>query len=304
MNKFEKILSKWNFKKIAIIYIVVSLIIEIGCASAIGIIYKDRLSFAYQYSKIESSLKKNDSKLLSNAIDKTATGTDVIDILKLDKNNNILYSAKKSKFYVSPFNLTKEKDEKKYLVSSSFSDSIFKYVKNDEFLLNSIINKDFGKIKEDYDDDVFFENDNSSKTIYMLSCIRSKKSAEKVYVISLPTAVQGGMLALKITAAVTMLLFAIYWVLIALWLYKDAAKSKLSPLYWGLIGLFTNLIGLIVYKIYKRNTITCSDCGAAQSTNHLFCSYCGAKLGIQCKNCGSNISAKDSFCHHCGNKIK
>lgn len=51
-------------------------------------------------------------------------------------------------------------------------------------------------------------------------------------------------------------------------MYRDAAKCRLSPLYWGLIGLFTNLIGLIVYKIYKRSMTICPVCGAAQSAKN------------------------------------
>ena len=92
-------------------------------------------------------------------------------------------------------------------------------------------------------------------------------------------------------------------VAVALWLYKDAAACKLSPLYWGLIGLFTNLVGLIVYKIYKRSMAVCTGCGAAQPAEHLYCSCCGAALGARCNSCGSKVGAKDSFCHHCGNKI-
>ena len=95
-----------------------------------------------------------------------------------------------------------------------------------------------------------------------------------------------------------------YWVLIALWLYKDAAKCKLSPLYWGLIGLFTNIIGLIVYKIYKRSMAVCPACGAAQSAEHLYCTACGEQLGQRCESCGSKVNPKDSFCPHCGKQIK
>lgn len=51
-------------------------------------------------------------------------------------------------------------------------------------------------------------------------------------------------------------------------MYRDAAKCRLSPLYWGLIGLFTNLIGLIVYKIYKRSMTACPVCCAAQSAEN------------------------------------
>lgn len=82
-------------------------------------------------------------------------------------------------------------------------------------------------------------------------------------------------------------------------MYKDASKCRLSPLYWGLIGLLTNLVGLIVYKIYKRGMALCPSCGTA----HLYCSACGTQLGTRCENCGCKVGAKDSFCHHCGNKI-
>ena len=99
---------------------------------------------------------------------------------------------------------------------------------------------------------------------------------------------------MKGAAALAMLLVCVYyWVLVALWMYQNAARRKLSPLYWGLIGLFTSLIGLIVYKIYKRSAALCPACGAAQSAAHLYCANCGGKVG-----------AKDSFCHHCGNKLK
>ena len=86
-------------------------------------------------------------------------------------------------------------------------------------------------------------------------------------------------------------------------MYKDVSKCRLSPIYWGLIGLLTNLVGLIVYKIYKRGMALCPSCGTAQSADHLYCSACGTQLGTRCENCGCKVGAKDSFCHHCGNKI-
>lgn len=305
MNKLERILSKWNFKKIAIWYLILAVVAGIACIGTVGYLYRERLNFAWQYSRLEETLDRKDDTALHTAIDKTAKASgDIVDILAVDSNGKVTYSAKDSVFATDSFTLTKIGDEKKYLASEAQPDSVFQYVKNDEFMLNSIVNQDFGKIREDYDDDSMFENSLSSKTVYMLSCIRHHGSDAEIYVISVPTSVPGGMTALKVTAALAMLFFCIYWVLIALWMYKDAAKSKLSPLYWGLIGLFTNIIGLIVYKIYKRNTAICTACGAAQNAGHLYCSFCGTQLGTRCENCGSKVGAKDSFCHHCGNKIK
>ncbi len=302
MNRLENLISKWNFKKIAVVYIIVALIAGIGCILNVWNIYRERLDFAFQYAKLEESAEKDDVSKVKTAIDKTASASsDVTDILMLDKNNNVIYSAKGSEFASGNLELKKAGDEKKYLVSADFPDTVFKYVKNDEFMLNSIINKDFGKIRDDYDDDSFYDSGMSDRNVFMISCI--KNQANKIYVISAPTSVSGGMTALKITAAAAMFFFMIYWVLVAMWMYKDASKSKLPAVLWGLIGLFTNLIGLIVYKIYKRGIVSCQVCGAAQNASHLYCSYCGAQLGKRCDNCGSKVGAKDSFCHHCGNKI-
>ena len=305
MNKLENILSKWNFKKIAVIYIIAALVAGICCVTAVGIIYGERLSFAINYSRLDNALEHNDYQELCTAVDKTALATDdVIDILVLNSDNKVTYSSKNSEFASDYLQLAKVGDEKKYLASEKYPDTVFKYVRNDEFMLSSILNKDFSQIRSDYDDDSFYDSSVSSKTIYMLSCINSEKNNDKIYVISNPTSVPGGMTAIKISAALAMFFFCVYWVLVALWLYSDAAKLKLSPLYWGLIGLLTNLAGVIVYKIYKHSITVCTSCGAAQNNENLYCSYCGNQLGEHCDNCGGKINSKDCFCCHCGHKVK
>ena len=304
MNKLEKILSKWNFKKIAVAYIIGAVIALIGCGAAIGIVFHDRISFAYQYTRLEESIGHGHEQHLHTAMVKTAAvSEDVVDILALDQNNNVVDSAKNSAFAKDKLELTQKGAGKKYLFAEAHPNAVFKYVKNDEFMLNSIINTDFGEIRHEYDDDSFYRPEDSAKDIYMLSCIRDHDSSVKVYVISKPTTVPGGMAVLSVTAAAAVFFFMIYWVLIALWLYRDAARSKLSPLLWGLIGLFTNIIGVIVYEIYKKGCALCPNCGGAQNINHLFCSYCGRPLGKRCASCGGKVGAKDSFCHHCGHDL-
>lgn len=302
MNKLEKILSKCNFKKIAIWYIILAVIAGLACVGTVGYIYRDRLNFAWQYSQLE---KVNRSDDLHTAVDNTAAASaDVVDVLILDNNNRVTYSAKNSEFASGSLELTRVGDEKKYLASAQHPDAVFQYVKSEEFMVNSIINKDFGKIRSDYDDDSAFDSALSAKTVYMLSRIGVYDSQSKIYVITIPTSVPGGMTAIKVTAALAMLFFCVYWVLIALWMYKDAAKCRLSGLYWGIIGLFTNIVGLVVYKLYKRSVAICTSCGTAQSADHLYCSHCGTELGMCCKNCGSKVEQSDSYCHHCGKNIK
>lgn len=302
MNRLEKMLSKWNFKKIAVWYLVLAVITGVLCGGTVGYLYRQRLKFAWQYARLEEA---KTPEALRMAADKTvAASEDVVDILVVDENQQILYSAKDSKFAAGPLTLTKVGDAKKYLASADYPEAVFLQVKGDEFMLNSIVSHDFGKIRSEYDDESAFENGLSAKTVYMLNRVQVRKAGGTAYVITRPTSVPGGETALKVTAALAMLLVCVYWVLVALWMYRDAARCKLSPLYWGLIGLFTNLIGLIVYKIYKHSATLCPACGAAQSAGHLYCSFCGAQLGARCANCGGKVGAKDSFCHHCGNKIK
>ncbi len=302
MNRLEKMLSKWNFKKIAVWYLVLAVVAGLICGGTVGYLYRQRLKFAWQYARLEEA---KTPEALRTAADKTAAASeDVVDILVVDENQQVLYSAKDSKFAAGPLTLTKVGDAKKYLASADYPDAVFLQVKGDEFMLNSIVSHDFGKIRSEYDDESAFENGLSAKTVYMLNRVQARKAGGTAYVITRPTSVPGGETALKVTAALAMLLVCVYWVLVALWMYRDAARCKLSPLYWGLIGLFTNLIGLIVYKIYKHSATLCPACGAAQSAGHLYCSFCGAQLGARCANCGGKVGAKDSFCHHCGNKIK
>ena len=302
MNRLEKMLSKWNFKKIAVWYLVLAVVAGLICGGTVGYLYRQRLKFAWQYARLEEAKTQ---EALRTAADKTAAASeDVVDILVVDENQQILYSAKDSKFSAGPLTLTKVGDAKKYLASADYPEAVFLQVKGDEFMLNSIVSHDFGKIRSEYDDESAFENGLSAKTVYMLNRVQARKADGTAYVITRPTSVPGGETALKVTAALAMLLVCVYWVLVALWMYRDAARCKLSPLYWGLIGLFTNLIGLIVYKIYKHSATLCPACGAAQSAGHLYCSFCGAQLGARCANCGGKVGAKDSFCHHCGNKIK
>ena len=302
MNRLEKMLSKWNFKKIAVWYLVLAVVAGLICGGTVGYLYRQRLKFAWQYARLEEAKTQ---EALRTTADKTAAASeDVVDILVVDENQQVLYSAKDSKFAAGPLTLTKVGDAKKYLASADYPDAVFLQVKGDEFMLNSIVSHDFGKIRSEYDDESAFENGLSAKTVYMLNRIQVRKAGGTAYVITRPTSVPGGETALKVTAALAMLLVCVYWVLVALWMYRDAARCKLSPLYWGLIGLFTNLIGLIVYKIYKHSATLCPACGAAQSAGHLYCSFCGAQLGARCANCGGKVGAKDCFCHHCGNKIK
>ena len=146
MNRLEKMLSKWNFKKIAVWYLVLAVVAGLICGGTVGYLYRQRLKFAWQYARLEEAKTQ---EALRTAADKTAAASeDVVDILVVDENQQILYSAKDSKFAAGPLTLTKVGDAKKYLASADYPDAVFLQVKGDEFMLNSIVSHDFGKIRK------------------------------------------------------------------------------------------------------------------------------------------------------------
>lgn len=305
MNRLEYFILKWKFKKIAIAYIIATLIVGIGCVMTVGIVFKNKIAFAWQYARVKEAMEHLDDDALQLKIDQLAgSSPDVVDILMLDDTNNVLYSAKHSEFSNGQFNLSRSIEIGNYLVSESNKNIVFKYVKEEEFMLASIFNGHFSDIKEAYDEAYFFEEGFSNKTVYMLNYLGKMDGGNKVYIISNPTNMATGILTLKMIATMMMLFFMIYWVLLALWVYQDAAKARLYPIAWGVIVLLTNIAGVIIYLLYKRGNVMCPKCGTSQNREHLFCTNCGIKIGENCINCGGHIKKYDKYCSHCGKEIK
>lgn len=97
MKKFDKFISKINFKKVAIAYIIIALVLAIACCVTVGVVFSERLNFAYQYSKLEDAVKSNDSSAIKDAVKNTSSSSsDIVDILVLNGNNDVTYSAKNS----------------------------------------------------------------------------------------------------------------------------------------------------------------------------------------------------------------
>lgn len=303
MNTLNTFISKFKFKKIIIAYMIAAVIAVIGCAVSIGVVFKDSLTFAWQYSKVSETVEDADIQSIQTELNKLAfSSSDLIDVLILNSENKVIYSAKNSEFGSGQFILSRSGDKKNYLAYDKNSNVLFKYVNGDEFMLSSVFNHDFGEIKNEYNDESFFENNFSEKTVYMLSYIGGKNNENKIYIISNPSTVAGGELTIKIVASVVMLFFMVYWVLLALWVYQNAMKAKLRPLFWGIVVLITNIAGVLVYLLYKNGNVTCPSCGTSQSKSHKFCTNCGSTIGKCCNQCGTHIAKNDLFCPGCGKK--
>lgn len=309
MIKFDEKIKKINFKKVAIGYLIVTIIAVILSLSFLGFEFKDKLIFAYDYAKVSHKIEHGRQSADSVKNDLTALAaksSDLVDILVLSADNRILFSAKNSEFSKNnPFVLEVSDTgrENRYLTQSSNPDVYFKLVGHEHvYLSKDMISKEHD-IESEYNDEYFYLNNFNSKKVYMLSYVVDKVSGDKIYFISDIKPVANGELYVKIVSALATLFFMVYWVLVALWVYADAEKSKLNKAIWGIISLFTNLAGLSVYLIYKQNNQTCFKCGAVQDRSNIYCTSCGTKISETCDACNSVIGPQDAFCKNCGAKL-
>ncbi len=105
------------------------------------------------------------------------------------------------------------------------------------------------------------------------------------------------------------------WIVVIIWVYRDAESRGMNGLLWALLVFVGNLIGLIVYLIVRSgvlnpsapptsiNQISCPKCGKQVPENFAYCPYCGAALHAQCPSCGREIQPDWKVCPHCGTKL-
>lgn len=105
-------------------------------------------------------------------------------------------------------------------------------------------------------------------------------------------------------AGICLLLFAVFWIFVAAWLYKKAVLSKMNGLPWLLIGLVSNVFGVVLFFI-ARSVIRskCTFCGTWQNKNNRFCTACGAELSRICNECHELCKPDDHYCSRCGSSL-
>ncbi len=199
--------------------------------------------------------------------------------------------------------LTKSKDKPNFLQDVNFPWIYYKVIKPERLVLMKDLYKSTKDIKAEYTDDFFYDTNYDAQEVYYLNYLADKQSGMKIFVISDIKPTPFAERIVELVGAVLMLILGFYWILIALWVYKDANRRKLSPALWGMLILLTNLVGVIVYTIYKQNNLTCYKCGALQSKHNIYCSCCGIPLNESCGKCGMMVSKNDHYCSACGTKL-
>ena len=81
-----------------------------------------------------------------------------------------------------------------------------------------------------------------------------------------------------------LLIWFIVWILVAIWVYKDAEKRGKSEVLWLLIVILLGLIGLIIWLLVSGEEPKgpperrCPNCGRPIPKDTRICPYCGKKF--------------------------
>jgi len=134
------------------------------------------------------------------------------------------------------------------------------------------------------------------------------------------------------------LFFLVIWVMVALWVHRDAESRGMEGILWALIVFFVHILGFIIYLVVRTNhpvlpakpagpktptpppssgetgpaagpaaaaqaTPVCKSCGRPVEKDHAYCAACGQNLRPVCAKCGKEIQREWTVCPFCGEKI-
>ena len=106
----------------------------------------------------------------------------------------------------------------------------------------------------------------------------------------------------------------ILWIVVIVWVYRDAERRGMNGVLWALLVLIGNIIGLIIYLIVRSDTLparqtspptkTCPSCKKSVGANYTFCPHCGARIDEVCPQCQKPVEPTWNVCPSCGEKLK
>jgi RNA polymerase subunit RPABC4/transcription elongation factor Spt4 len=306
MRGLERFLNRVNFRRAVRVYIVSSVLILIICLSAVAYVSRDKISMAIDYERALGIFNREGvSDRLKVQLNKLASDSaDVKNILAADRNNNIIFKVNNNLIGNNiGLKFTSYENNPNYLQDNINKGTIYKVVGDENIILNKDYIENDRKVNEDIDNDLSYERDLSSMNVYLLNYMLRKDTGTKIFVIRAANRIPHAESLLEITGTLFGLIFIIYWIGLALWVYKDSNKKLNNPSLWGLLVLITNLAGLIIYFMYNQNNRVCRECGALQNKENIYCIKCGANLNRVCSRCGQIIYKQYNYCSRCGNIV-
>ena len=91
-----------------------------------------------------------------------------------------------------------------------------------------------------------------------------------------------------------------YWVLLPLWVVRDARSRGGRAWAWGLMTLFTNILGLFSYLVARPEALKeCHRCGFMLREDYSVCPYCGPDSRRSCSACQGTLEPDWRYCPYC-----
>jgi len=107
--------------------------------------------------------------------------------------------------------------------------------------------------------------------------------------------------------------FFVIWILVIIWVYRDAERRGMNGVLWALLVFIGNLVGLLIYLILRSDSArgapverairTCPKCQKSVSPAFVYCPHCGASMQNDCPSCGKKVEEEWIVCPHCGEKL-
>lgn len=306
MRGIEELINNINFKKAVKLYILLSILLLVISGAVLGYTLRDNLKTALDYKKASEAFRHygNNSTFQAELTKLPSDSQDIINCVVVDRNNNIIYKTN-DKFIngSDKFILTTEDTNKKYLHDNINKDVVYKATPEENLILNRDFFKNHEQVVSDIDENLYFEKDLQNQNIHLLNYVVNRDSKDKLFIIRTVPIMPYAETIIKAIGMIIGLIFIVYWVGIALWVYKDANRRRANPALWGGIVLITNVVGVIVYIMYKQTNKVCYKCGALQSKDNIFCGSCGAQINERCEKCNNIVGKHQHYCSNCGHRI-
>ncbi|MFP3155010.1 zinc ribbon domain-containing protein [Lachnospiraceae bacterium ZAX-1] len=287
-----------RFKKIFITYFIIAIVAGIVSTVALGVTHKNEISLATSYWNTTRQISQGAADQKDTLTTFAKAHDKVVDVLILDENNNVTFSAKNSVLAET------EALKLNYAEQPGIAYRGFRQYSTGSYLSDpdkpdvhyQALEIGFFGGGRDFSSGWFGYGDYNSSRLY--------EGGVKIYVVFDSTPIVVVDTSVKIVAAVFILLYLIFLVLIALYVYYDAKKSRRRAVAWGILALFANLWGLLFYLIYKRVRPSCGECHAVVTHGSIYCASCGVKLQASCPKCSGGVGKLDGYCRYCGEKLK
>jgi hypothetical protein len=116
------------------------------------------------------------------------------------------------------------------------------------------------------------------------------------------------------TFSIIPLTLLIIWIMIIVWVYRDAENRGMNGVLWALLVFVGNIVALIIYLIVRNESTLkplvsgtkepCPKCAKEVSKSFEFCPHCGARIKAVCPSCKKSVASDWKVCAYCGYKLK